>query len=154
MSSPRRPWPWYSMPWEPQIEIQREVSSSSLKALFCCYNFETSSKTILGPYQMSTLFTFYSQRGPELTLKRVGKCRVGTMRAVGGTELSITLNLMGWSHCSKFHPLQSYYIHFAYPLLKNTIHIFFCDGFWLFYFATHLDIGLICQLPLKLLTKY
>lgn len=82
------------MPREPQIEIQREISSSTVKALFCCYNFETSSKTILGPYQMSTLFTFYSQRGPELTLKGWGNVE-GTMRAVEGTELYITLNLMG-----------------------------------------------------------
>lgn len=77
VSSPRRPWSWYSMPWEPQIEIQREVSSSSLKALFCCCNFETSSKTILGLYQMSTLFTFYSQRGPELTLRGWGNVEWG-----------------------------------------------------------------------------
>jgi hypothetical protein len=39
--------------WDDQHK--NKYSPTSVKALFCSRNFETSSKTILGPYEMSTL---------------------------------------------------------------------------------------------------
>jgi hypothetical protein len=116
--------------------VQKEVSPTSLKALFCSCNFETSSKTILDPYCMSTLLYMLQS---ELVLKGWGNVGSGYWGRREEQKFLWDYNLMGWSHTSKVH-----------SLLMDTVYIFCgCNYFTLPHFW-RLGLSTSCEVTNKI----